>query len=802
MKNECSYCVNFFLLLKHKAKLICVSLSLMLVFSFVSVFAQPGTKPFNDLNSEVINRSVLDERVLLTTDRCLYLCGENIVFDAFIYEGNWFLPLQTSSVLYVELYNQDNLVISKGKIFMSEGRGSGTISIPRDISSDIYNIRAYTNYMKNFGIQQFFTQKLKIVNPFHDNSVYANSPTRQVLTSCQVFPEGGNLAEGIKSTVVCRFTDLNGKGMDVTARVLDMNNNLITSFKTYKNGFASFEFTPSAGISYYIEVSDGAANLITPLPKPLKSGLTFAIDTLTSDFLRIKITSNDITVFPLRLDAWRGGFVYPLIDSLIYSAGKYEISTHRIPTGLIKLTLTNNEGKSLTNRLLYLNSSKKLEITLKTDKEKYDNRENVDVIINTRNNGGAPVKTKLLLLSSLSQNGYKASDYTYPDADLLQQELKQMYFGEDDLILRACSDNKLLDMILLSAHLPLRKISHESELKYLPEFRGDIISGKLVYKNDLPAKGINVLQSFAGNTSSIESSITDDNGNFYFLTYAQNNKGDLILKVQNTDLEISVIPDDEFFRDFPTPSRVALNLTEDDIKLISEQFINIQVDDAFSAENNNKPGKVELEKLPFYGKEYVEYKFPDYLKLPNMKEFIFEVIQGVILSKENDIEVINILDENNFEKLGPHPLIIINGVPVTESSIVIGLPSEKVKSIRVVRNKYFYKDLIFDGILDITTYTQNASAFDFPKGTYRYNFVHPDEGKIFIESKLSTDAAGRVPIYKNQLYWNSDITTDKDGSAKVSFITPDNSGTFEIRCYCLSPEGIAGERIISIKVGK
>ncbi len=783
-------------------KLLITWLSLILSFSYFSALAQPGIKSFNDLNAATFSKSLPDERVLINTDREIYLCGESIVFEAFIYDGNWFLPVIMSSVLYVEFYNQDNLVISRGKYFMKNGRCSGTISIPRDISSNIYYIRAYTNYMKNFGVQQFFTQKLKIVNPFLNNAVYSVPSSWQPVASCQIFPKGGNLVEGIKSTVGCRFTDLNGKGARVIARVRDMNNNTITSFRTYKNGFASFEITPLAGANYYIEALSDTIKLVTPLPKPLRSGLTFSVDTLTAELLRIKITSTDNTNFPVKLDAWHGGFVYPLTDTLINTAGLYEISTRRIPVGLINLELINSEGKSLANRLIYLNPFEKFKIDLKTDRESYGSREKVEVIISTRNNEGLPVKTNLILLSGLSQNVYKENDKAYPDAGLMGQELKQIYFSDNDLIVNACSDKKLLDLILLSTHMPFQKSSGANTLKYLPEIDGDIISGRLVYNDNQPANGIEVVQSFTGKTSWIESSKTDINGNFYFLTNMKNNKGDLILKVQNADRQISIIPDDEFSGDFPPANREILRLTEDEIELISKQFINIQVDDAFSVEKKDKTGKTDQEGYAFYGKEYVEYKFPDYLKLPNMKEFIFEVIEGVILSKENKKELIDILEESTLKKIGPHPLIIIDGVPVTESSIVTELPSEKVQNIRVVRHKYFYKDQIFDGILDISTYSQDASSFVLPRGTFRYNFIHSNEENIIIEPGFSLDNVGRIPLYKNLLYWNPNVTTDKDGLARISFYTPDNTGTFIIRCFGLTPEGLAGSGSVVIRVGK
>ena len=267
-------------------------LSLILTFSFALSYAQPATKSFSYNNAEAIKKSILDEKILLISDRKIYLCGENIVFEAFTYEANWFLPIVSSSILYVELYNQQNVVITQGKFYLKNGRCSGVISIPRDIKSDVYYIRAYSNYMKNFGVQQFFIQKLKIVNPFLNNPVSFLPSDTQKVFNCHIFPEGGNLVSGIKSKVGCRFTDQFGKGVEVSARVRDTNNITITSFKTYRDGFGIFDLIPKAGVSYQLEATSGMSNFTKPMPKPLISGVTLSIDTLTIDFLRLRIIFN------------------------------------------------------------------------------------------------------------------------------------------------------------------------------------------------------------------------------------------------------------------------------------------------------------------------------------------------------------------------------------------------------------------------------------------------------------------------------------------------------------------------------
>src|SRR5512133_2156120 len=105
------------------------------------------------------------EKVLLLTDRDLYICGETIYFTGFTYDANSFLGLSFSSVLYAELYDTENKVIARGKFAMSAGQATGSLQIPRAIKSGIFFIRAYTYFMRNFGDSQYAISRLRIINP-------------------------------------------------------------------------------------------------------------------------------------------------------------------------------------------------------------------------------------------------------------------------------------------------------------------------------------------------------------------------------------------------------------------------------------------------------------------------------------------------------------------------------------------------------------------------------------------------------------------------------------------------------------
>lgn len=106
------------------------------------------------------------ERVWLATDRDVYISGDEVRISLATIDGYYQLPVVFSAVVYIELFSADGSPIAQDKALMQDGRGDASIKLPKDLTTDFYYIRAYTNYQKNFGEQSFMTKKIRLVNPF------------------------------------------------------------------------------------------------------------------------------------------------------------------------------------------------------------------------------------------------------------------------------------------------------------------------------------------------------------------------------------------------------------------------------------------------------------------------------------------------------------------------------------------------------------------------------------------------------------------------------------------------------------
>jgi hypothetical protein len=111
----------------------------------------------------------------LFTDRSIYISGEDIRFSATVITKNPPSEKALSKVLYVEIINQKNDQILGQKYLISDAVSTGTIKIPRELSTGIYYLKSYTKFMRNYGPGSFCYNKIRVLNPF-EGSIQIENP--------------------------------------------------------------------------------------------------------------------------------------------------------------------------------------------------------------------------------------------------------------------------------------------------------------------------------------------------------------------------------------------------------------------------------------------------------------------------------------------------------------------------------------------------------------------------------------------------------------------------------------------------
>jgi hypothetical protein len=205
------------------------------------------------------NKTFPWEKVYLHTDKPHYVLNDTIWIKAYaLIENGGEEPQATKSVpLYVDLYDSKfERYIDRIIIRLEEGKGQGDIVLPKDLEPGAYSLRAYTQWMRNFGDPAYFHKDIW-VGELGEGWEYTGSDSKLNLG---FFPEGGNLVEGIKSKIGFKATDAYGRSTDVIGYILNTQSDTLLQFQSEHLGMGSFTFTPKENESYEVYAKSSEQN--------------------------------------------------------------------------------------------------------------------------------------------------------------------------------------------------------------------------------------------------------------------------------------------------------------------------------------------------------------------------------------------------------------------------------------------------------------------------------------------------------------------------------------------------------------
>jgi TonB-dependent SusC/RagA subfamily outer membrane receptor len=125
----------------------------------------PGAPPQVSIESPtVVKLKPLEEKVYVHTDKGYYYPGEIMWLKAFL---NYRDPQRMdtlSHVLYVELVDRNKKLIQSKTLFIDGGSGDGAMELPAHVPAGMYTLRAYTQWMLNYGQAAIFNRAIPLLN--------------------------------------------------------------------------------------------------------------------------------------------------------------------------------------------------------------------------------------------------------------------------------------------------------------------------------------------------------------------------------------------------------------------------------------------------------------------------------------------------------------------------------------------------------------------------------------------------------------------------------------------------------------
>jgi len=103
------------------------------------------------------------EKLYLQLDKPYYTSGDTLRFKAWLLNGDFLKPSLKSGILYIELDDAANKMALRMSVPLVSGIGWGNMAlVEKDIPEGSYTLRAYTNWMLNFGEDYIFKKNIYI----------------------------------------------------------------------------------------------------------------------------------------------------------------------------------------------------------------------------------------------------------------------------------------------------------------------------------------------------------------------------------------------------------------------------------------------------------------------------------------------------------------------------------------------------------------------------------------------------------------------------------------------------------------
>lgn len=781
-------------------------------------FAQTN---FDEMVSSIAayNNHHLQEKVYLHTDRSYYLCGEILWFKAYVEDARNNQPLSVSKVVYAELLNSSHDPVLQAKIDIKNGNGNGSFALPLSLASGNYELRAYTNWMKNDSSYYFFRKVITVINTTQnlDPSLVTRSPKYDA----QFFPEGGNLVNGLKSLIAFKVNDNFGKGVNVEGVIVDQSNDTITHFQTTHAGMGNFYLTPEAGKNYsaIITLKD-STHLTKTLPSVYQNGLVMHLSD-EGNTIKVAVTSTGQTSSGIYLIAETNRAIDFLQASRLNNGSAvFSISKSDLKEGVAEITLFNENREPVCERLYFKRPASKLLISAKADKQTYNKRNPVAIDLSTSDQTG---KT---LAGNLSATVYKLDDihqaqggdiYTYL---WLSSDLKghiedpEYYFQNDNTASNQALDNLLLtqgwrtfDWNNLSAQAP--------SFTYVPENRGHLITGKVTNEiTGKPAADILVYLSVPGRRIQLYGCRSDAEGLVHFDMKNFYGASQIVLQTNTTKDSIYHLqiftPFSEQYSDATLP---ALMVSENNRESLEAENLHMEIANGYHGNDLQRLAPMRIDTLPFYYQPYKTYLLDNYTRFTTMEEVLREYVLEVNVTKRDKEFHLNTFNAPGYALLNMQPsqrmfdkdpLVLLDGVPVFDMNKIMAYDPLKVQKLEVVASKYIWGPIISDGIVSFTTYKGDLPGYSLNPNDLILDYDGLQKQRIFYSPQYLTEKEqqSRLPDFREVLYWSPDVNTDAQGKGKISFYTGDVPGKYLVNIQGISADGDAGSSSFILNVEK
>lgn len=738
------------------------------------------------------------EQIYIQVDKRYYLTGERIKLKVFCVEGTQSKPSELSKVAYVEVLDANNIPQLQAKILLQKGMGFGEIFIPTNLISGNFIIRGYTRWMKNYGPDSYFHSMTTIINPFRRLGLKPRPQAEDI--TLNFYPESRKLIDGFESKVVFECKDANGIPAEICGRIIDHENVVITEFCSSKNGMGSFNFTPDINKKYRaVAMSTDSVMTTYNVPKIHESGVVLEVKD-KGDKLEIGVRGKGEMIdkdFLFFLVQNKGKIVHSQNIILKNNSSISSIEKDILPGGVSSVILFSSSGNVLCSRSFFKPSKNSDALKVSLSKATYATREKVSIYISSIPIEVIPEDMNLSVSVAVHNKQFGSNQLSISDYMLLGQslggyvhKLESYLYGAEPQAMQS------LDQLLI-AHAKdtfvWQKIEPEQDIKYIPEYKGQLITGKLINKitNEaaprvltylsVPAKNV----QFYATKSKIDGSFTFELKDFY-------GSNEIVLQNDYTkDTIYSIVIDNPYSIEYADYKVPVFDIDENLEEWIKLNYQNMQIENTNKKFQPQMPVLTKVDSTSFYNEPDSRYYLDDFTRFIVMEEVMREYVYGVNVRKNKGGFHLMVVDLERNIFYDENPLMLLDGIPIFDANEIIALDPLKVEKIETVKRRFHKGYLDCRGIVNYTTYKGDLNGYELHENALVIEYEGVQVQKQYYFPRYLSNFEKRVttPDFRNVLYWNPEIKMDEKGSSTIEFYTSDDANKYEIRIAGLSNNG-------------
>lgn len=146
-----------------------VLLAFILIFLSKDYSAHSQTTALEEKSSSI--SVISQEKIFVHHNTSFLLTGEYLYYKVYCLNNETNNLSDFSKIAYVELVSSDKDLVFRHKIILESGIGQGDYFIPTSVPSGNYKLIAYTQWMRNGEISNFYQNDVSIINPFQEDQV-------------------------------------------------------------------------------------------------------------------------------------------------------------------------------------------------------------------------------------------------------------------------------------------------------------------------------------------------------------------------------------------------------------------------------------------------------------------------------------------------------------------------------------------------------------------------------------------------------------------------------------------------------